>query len=208
MAGIDCHLEQSELFFIPRESGRNMYWRRIATVILIVLLGGVAVAAFSQDQHLAVGSTSPSVDGIVKAGEYTYTHDFDHQLTLYASRTADTLYFGVVAITDGWVAVGLGSQKMDGATIFMGFVDTDGKVSFKTETGKGHRHVDAPAEISASVISYAMKRESGKTTLEVAIKASAFIKQGQSSLDVICAKGMDRSFTSYHSYRGATSLVL
>jgi len=172
-----------------------MYCRRIATVTLIVLLGGVAAATFSQDQHLAVSSTSPSVDGVVKAGEYTYARDFDHQLTLYASRTADTLYFGVVAITDGWVAVGLGSQKMDGAAIFMGFVDTDGKVSFKAETGKGHRHVDAPAAISASVISYAIKQEGGKTTLEVAVKAASFIKQGQSSVDVIYAMGKDRSFT-------------
>jgi DOMON domain len=173
-----------------------MYCRRIATITLIVLLGGVAAATFSQDQHLAVSSTGPSVDGVVKAGEYTYARDFDHQLTLYASRTADTLCFGVVAITDGWVAVGLGSQKMDGAAIFMGFVDTDGKVSFKTETGKGHRHVDAPSAISASVISYAINQEGGKTTLEVAVKAASFIKQGQSSLDVICAMGKDRSFTS------------
>ena len=175
---------------------------------LVVLLAGVAVAAFSQDQRLAVSSTKPSVDGVVQAGEYTYTRDFDHQLTLSASRTADTLYFGVVGHTDGWVAVGLGSKKMDGAVIFMGFVDTDGKVSFRTELGKGRRHLDAPADISAFVTSYAMKQEGGRTTLEVAVKSAAFIKQDQSSLEVIFAMGDGRNFTQYHSYRGATTLAL
>jgi len=184
-----------------------MYSRRIATVPLVVLLAGVAVGAFSQER-LAVSSTKPSVDGVVQAGEYTYNHDFDHKLTLSASRTDDTLYFAVVGHTDGWVAVGLGSKKMDGSVIFMGFVDTNGKVSFRTETGKGRRHTNAPADISAFVTSYAMKQAGGTTTLEVAVKAAAFIKQGQSSLDVIFGMGDGRNFTQYHTYRGATSLAL
>ncbi len=180
----------------------------IAAVSLVVLLAGVAPLAFAQDKVLAVTSTRPVVDGVVQAGEYTYMHDFDHQLTLYASRTADTLYFGLVADTKGWVAVGLGSKKMEGSTIFMGFVDTDGKPSFKTQLGKGKRHADAPAEISALVTSYAIKQAGGKTTLELAVKADAFIKPGQSTLSVIYAIGDEASYTKYHSYRGATSLAL
>ena len=185
-----------------------MYTRRIAVAAIAVLLTCVAVVGFSQSQILTVSSKAPTVDGVVNAGEYTYMHDFDHKLTLYASRTADTLYFGVVGQTDGWVSVGLGSQKMDGAVILIGFVDTDGKVSFKTEIGKGRRHVDAPPDVSAAVTSYAMKQDGGTTTLEVAIKAAGFIKTGQSSLDVIYAIGKARNLTSYHVYRGATSLPL
>ena len=181
---------------------------RIVTMILVVLLAGVAVAAFSQAQSLPVGSTKPSADGAVQPGEYTYSHNFDNKVTVYASRTADTLYLGVVGDTDGWVAVGVGSKKMDGDAIFIGFVDTDGKVNFKTEMGKGHKLVDASSDASASVISSAMKQEGGKTSLKVALKASDFIKQGQSSLDVIFAIGKDRSFTRYHSFRGATTLAL
>ena len=181
---------------------------RIPTLPLVVLLAGVAVATFSQDQRLAAGSTKPSINGVVRAADYTYMHDFDHKLTLYATRTADTLYLAVVANADGWVAVGLGSKKMDGAAIFMGFVDTDGKVSFKTQVGKGRKLQDAPADISATVVSYEMKQEGGKTTLQVAVKADAFIKQGQQSLDVIVAMSGTRSFTKYHTYRGATSLSL
>lgn len=181
---------------------------RIAVFSLFVLFAGVTVLAFAQDKRLTVSSTRPVVDGVIQTGEYTYVRDFDHQLTLYASRTADTLYFGVVGDTEGWVAVGLGSKKMDGSTIFMGFVDTDGKPSFKTQLGKGKRHVDASADISALVTSYAIKQAGGKTTLEVAVKADAFIKSGQSTIDVIYAIGDERSYTKYHSYRGAISLAL
>jgi len=185
-----------------------MHNMRIATITLVVLLGSAAVVTFSQDMRLVVSPTKPSMDGVVQAGDYSYTHDFDHKLILYASRTVDTLYFAVVAHTNGWVAVGLGTKKMDGGVIFMGFVDTDGKVSFKTELSQGHRLRDAPAEISADVISYAMKQESGTSTLQVAVKADAFIKQHQSSLDVTYAMGNERSFTRYHTYRGTTSLGL
>lgn len=180
---------------------------RFMAAVAAVLLAGAGTAAFAQDR-LVESSKKPLVNGVVHSGEYAYMRDFDQQLTLYASRSGDTLYLGVVGKTSGWVAVGLGSPRMDGAAIFMGFVGTDGKVSFKPLLGKGHRHGDAPADISSTVVSYAMKQTSGATTLEVAVKADAFIKKGQSSLDVIYAMGDQRSFTPYHVYRGTTSLAL
>ena len=182
--------------------------RRIATTVVAVLLAGFVAAVFSQAESLPVSSTKPSADGAVQPAEYTYSHNFDNKVTLYASRTADTLYLGVVGDTDGWVAVGLGSKKMDGDPIFIGFVDSDGKVNIKTQMGKGHKLVDASSDASASVISSAMKQEGGKTDLKVALKASDFIKQGQSSLDVIFAIGKERNFTRYHSFRGSTTLAL
>jgi hypothetical protein len=66
-----------------------MHKKLALTMPLAVLLACVAVATFSQDR-LAVSSTRPKVDGVVQAGEYTYSHDFDQKLTLYASRTSDT----------------------------------------------------------------------------------------------------------------------
>jgi hypothetical protein len=126
-------------------------------------------------------------------------------MTLYASRTASTLYLAVTGATTGWVAVGLG-QRMDGASIFIGFVK-DGKVSFEAQMGMGHRHADA-SNVTATVESYALKVSGGKTTLEVALKARSYITSGQSSLDVILAMGNQDNFTQYHSYRNMTSLKL
>jgi len=179
---------------------------RVMTVVVAVLLAGGVTAAFAQDK-LGMSSRKATVDGVVQANEYSYSHDLDQQITLYASRTATTLYLSVVANTSGWVAIGVGSPRMDGADIFMGFVK-DGKVTFKPLVGKGHRHSDAPADVAASLESYAMKQSGGKTTLEVALKADAYTKKGQSTLDLIFAMGDQASFTQYHSYRGATSLTL
>jgi DOMON domain len=180
---------------------------RVGTVaIAVVLLAGIGGAASAQDT-LRVSSRRPTVDGTVTRNEYSYSRDFDQQLTLYASRTPTTLYLAVVANTAGWVGVGLGSPRMDGADIFMGFV-RGGKAIFKPQVGRGHSHRDAPKEVKTAVESYALRERGGKTTLEVALKASAYIRRGQPSLDMIFAMGDRPSFTMYHSYRGATSLTL
>jgi hypothetical protein len=179
---------------------------RVVAVVTAVLLVIMGASAFAQGK-LGVSSRKPSIDGVIQSGEYSFSQDFDQQITLYASRSGTTLYLAVVGNTSGWVAVGLGAPRMDGADIFMGFVK-DGKVTFKPQVGKGHRHGDAPADVADTLVSYAMKEAGGKTTLEVALKAGSYIKGGQSSLDVIFAMGDQGNFTQYHSYRGATSLAL
>lgn len=178
---------------------------RVMTAATLVLLAGIGAAVFAQDT-LGLSTRKPSIDGTVAANEYSYSHDFDQQVTLYASRTATTLYLAVVANTSGWVGVGVG-PRMDGADIFMGFVK-DGKVSFKPQLGKGHIHRDAPADVGDTIEKFALKQSGGKTTLEVALKADAYIKKGQSTLDLIFAMGDQTSFTAYHSYRNSTSLSL
>jgi hypothetical protein len=176
------------------------------SAVVLLLLALVGTAGFAQS--LAVGTAKPVIDGVVKAGEYTWTQQFD-TITLYASRTADTLSLAVVGSTTGWVAVGLGSLKMNGATIFMGFVGADGKVQFKPQSGNGHRHVDAKEpSVADSIVSYQIKEAGGKTTLEIALKAADYVKSGQAALDVIFAVGEDKSFTPYHSSRGSVSLKL
>jgi hypothetical protein len=174
-----------------------------AVVLLLIALAGTAGFA----QSLAVGTSKTVIDGVVKAGEYSFSQQFENT-TLYASRTADTLSLAVVGSTTGWVAVGLGSLKMNGSTIFMGFVGADGKVQFKPQEGTGHRHINAAKSVGDSIVSYQIKEAGGKTTLEIAVKAADYIKSGQSALDLIFAVGEDKSFTPYHTSRGSVSLKL
>jgi hypothetical protein len=175
------------------------------TAVLVLFLAVAAAAAFAQS--LAVGTGKTVIDGVVKAGEYSFSQQFD-TVTLYANRTADTLSLAVVGSTSGWVAVGLGSMKMNGATIFMGFVDADGKVQFKPQEGTGHRHINAAKSVEDTIVSYQIKEAGGKTTLEIAVKAADYVKAGQAALDLIFAVGQDKSFTPYHSSRGSVSLKL
>jgi hypothetical protein len=172
--------------------------------LVLVLVGGLS---FGQDKTLAVTTNATVVDGVVNPDEYSFSQDFG-KLALYVNRTADALYIGAVGVTTGWVAVGLGSLRMDGSTIFMGFVGADGKVQFKTQAGKGHQHMDADTTVADTIISYAMKEAGGKTTLEIALKPTAYITQGQASLDLIWAEGAEDSFTPRHMSRGALSLTL
>lgn len=127
------------------------------------------------------------MDGAVKADEYSFSKDFG-QLILYVNRTADTLFLAVDWKTAGWEAIGLGSAKMDSATIFMGYVDADGKVQFAPQAGSGHSHSDTTKEVASTVVSYDLKTTGGTTTLEIALKADSYIKKGQSSLELIFAR--------------------
>jgi hypothetical protein len=176
---------------------------RVSVIVLFAAL--VASAGFAQ--QLAVTAAKPVVDGVVASGEYSYAKTLG-PLVLSASRTADTLFVAITGETSGWVAVGLGSTKMNGATIFMGFVDDQGKVQFKPQAGSGHRHSDAEKAVTDSVVSYSIKTAGGKTTLELALKAALYIKEGQATLDAIFAIGQAKSFLPLHSFRGFTSLTL
>jgi hypothetical protein len=178
--------------------------RIIGTAVLVF----VAASGFAQDKGLAAGTAKPSVDGAVSSGEYAFQKDLG-QMQLYLSRTADTLYVAAVGNTKGWISVGLSSARMDGSTILMGFVGDDGKPQFKVQAGAGHKHADvADKAVADSVISYALKEAGGKTTLEVALKASAYVKDGQAALDTIYAIGAQKSFSPYHTFRGSLKVAL
>lgn len=175
-----------------------------AILVLFVIVGA---SSFAQAKTLAITTNKTVVDGVVNAAEYSFTQDFG-QMTVYANRTADALYLAVVGNTKGWVALGLGSMRMDGSTILMGFVDASGKVQFKPQAGQGHTHKDAGQDVQSTIISYAMKLVDGKTTLEVALKPSSYIKAGQTELDVIYAQGTEASFVPRHMFRGALAIKL
>ncbi|MGA2479544.1 MAG: DOMON domain-containing protein [Spirochaetia bacterium] len=170
----------------------------VALCLLLALGAGTGFA-----QSLAVTANKTVVDGVVHPDEYSFTQ-VSGPLTLYANRTASTLNIALTGKTRGWVAVGLGSLKMNGASIFIGYVGNDGKVQFKPQLGSGHSHKDT----SAAVISYAIRTEGDTTTMEIALNANEYVKSGQASLDLIFAMGEDKSFVSYHSYRSSLSLKL
>lgn len=177
--------------------------RLTCAVILLLALVGTSVFA----QNLSVTLNKVVVDGIVNANEYGFSKEFD-SLTLYVNRSKDSLSLAIVGDTTGWVSVGLGSLKMDGATIFMGFIGADGKVKFTSQMGTGHRHAEAAKSVADTVSSYAIKEANGKTTMELSLKPAAYIKDGQAALDLIYAVGEDKSFLPRHSSRGALSLKL
>ena len=101
--------------------------------ILVLLVTGI-VSAYS-------------LDGVVSQGEYSFSKDLG-KIMFYANDNGDSLNLAIVTDYDGWAAMGLGSDRMDGAYILMGYVK-DGQPFFSQQMGHGHGHsaVDSPLNI-------------------------------------------------------------
>ncbi len=188
--------------------------RRVRTLAIVAVLAAAAGGAGAQSTAssasplLVLGTSAPTVDGVVASREYSFTKD-SGLLVLSVNWTADTLSLAVTGETNGWVGVGVGAPQMDGATIFMGFVDDRGAVIFKPQAGQPvHTHADTTVDVLKTVLSYALKETGETTTLEVALRADAYIRKGQTELGLIFAIGPDDTFTEYHLDRDFVTLRL
>lgn len=163
-----------------------------ALIAVLILAGAFAWAQ---------GTGMPVLDGTLGQGEYATTQT-KNRITVAGTLSADksTIYVAVSAQTAGWVSIGLGSLKMNGAFMVTAFDDA-GKPSVFYELGSGHSH--APA--TASDIKTAVKETAGTTILEVAVPAAAYVKGG--SLQLITAFGTKDNIRTMHAGRMATTLT-
>jgi len=154
----------------------------------------LAAAAPLAAQTLAPSPKAPAADGTVSPGEYSYT-SAQKDMTIHLSLSADgrTLYAALEAPTTGWVAVGLGSTRMDGAFMVLGY-DAAGTAAVSEETGTGRRHAPNPTRI---LTAQAVRETAGKTVLEFALPAAPHA--AGSGLKLILAYGRRDDFTSIHS---------
>jgi hypothetical protein len=174
-------------------------------VFTAVLLALLAWTACAEDKPAALVRTTGTaqIDGKIAAGEYSLTVDLANA-KLALLWTEDTLAIGVTAETKGWVAVGIGSRRMDKAIIFIGYATGD-QGQLKIQKGAGHSHGDID---SKAMTSYAIAEKGKGTTMEVALKASSFIASDQTGLDLIVAFGGSDSFSGFHRYRTSLSVSL
>lgn len=117
---------------------------------------------------LVAQEAAPVVDGAVEEGEYGVSLQYDG-ITIGLALVGDTLHVAAAASTTGWVGVGFGSNKMDGARILFSFVDADGQVFFAEQEGSGHKHHDVTDTVATA---HAVGETDGVTTLEAALPAA------------------------------------
>jgi len=147
-------------------------------------------------------STVIALDGVISEGEYKTTEIKDgFTIATRLSEDGKSLQVAVSAQTTGWLAIGLGTRKMDGSFMIMGFV-SDGKPSVSYELGKGYSHAPTPAPGVTSFVAEA----NGVTTLEVVLPASLYVKSGL--LQAIAAFGTKDDFRSKHAKRTSLELKL
>lgn len=175
-----------------------------AWFVFLLLLVAVAASAQTKQLVLPVGTQQPAVDGVTGTSEYAVGAEVG-KMKLWLSRTSDTVYASFSGQTTGWVAVGFGSLKMDGALMFIAYTTADGKAQLKIQKGKGRTHGDVESD---ALIQFAVKEEGGVTTLELALKAASLIGKGATELPVVFAIGGADSFTSPHRARGSQQVRL
>jgi hypothetical protein len=162
-------------------------------LILALLSLGLTLASA---QKLPITPSSVKVDGLISEKEYALTVPLE-KMTVVITRTADTLFIGLSAQTKGWVALGSGSERMDGAHLFIATV-TDGTASLSQQLGSGHSHKEVSDNLA---IDYAIVEGSDRTTLEIALKTSDVISVGQTELTILASFGGTDKITAYHSAR-------
>jgi hypothetical protein len=127
------------------------------------------------------------------AGSHTLSVLGGKGTLVYGKDAQGGLSISLTVETTGWIGVGLGSSKMDGATIFMGYVK-DGKPVFSQQKGSGHTHsaMDMPLWDQESVT-----LDSGKTTLGFHLPAAQIPYQGN-QLPFIVAWSGATNLTQHH----------
>ena len=115
----------------------------------------------------------------------------------------DDLTISIEAETKGWIAVGLGSTRMDGSVMFMGY-NKDNEAFFEEHLGKGHSHKKTAVQ---RPVVYSVSETDGITKLEFTIAKSDFVKGNQKILPIIVAYGARDNFTSMHRYRDSAEII-
>lgn len=154
---------------------------------------------------LVAQEEAPVVDGTVEEGEYGVGLQYDG-IAIGLALVGDTLHVAAAAATTGWVGVGFGSDRMDGARILFGFVDIEGQVFFAEQEGSGHKHHDVTDTVTSA---HAVGEADGTTTLEAALPA-AFVRDTadeSGTFPMIMAYGRRDSVRVVHRFFKSIELI-
>jgi len=164
--------------------------------LILVVLTLLATVTWAQTTDKVI------LDGAITDGEYK-TVEVKNEFTLAARLSEDktTLYAAIKGPTTGWISIGLGTLKMNGSFMTLGYV-AEGKPSVSFELGKGYSHAPTPAPGAQAFVS----ETAGVTTLELSLPAQTYVKNG--ILQVIAASGPKDDFKSKHTKRAALELKL
>jgi hypothetical protein len=177
--------------------GKESLMLRNTIIVFSVFIGAAALAGAQ--------AKLPVMDGTVGAAEYAHTYDVS-PFILSMSRNGGNLYCAVSAKTNGWVAIGLGTDRMNGAVMFLGNV-IGGKAGFTEQLGRGHGHGDVAAD-KRTVVTYAVKEQGDTTTMEVECRAAALAPAGSRELTVILAYSVSDSMTDRHAVHRTVTIQL
>ena len=168
--------------------------KRLLITLAFALL---ATGLFAAPEAIAPSDKLPSIDGSVATGEYTWTKKMGNATISFSVGSDGLAYLAISAPTNGWVALGFGSDRMNNALIAMAY--DDGKQPFFVEQkGAGHGHSDVS---TPSVQKWSVKNDNGTTTLEISFDSKLATVGDQ--IKLIFAFGRDTNLKNRHQERGS-----
>ncbi len=163
--------------------------KQLITISMILALFAFPLFA----QIIPSSPTDPSVDGLFGTTEYPQVVQLkDMRLGYALSRNGQNLHIILEAPTTGWVSVGLGSNRMNGAHMIIGYDALSSQV-ISEETGRGHGHSPSSTKL---LVQSTIKESGGKTNLEFSLPASTYSSGNE--LRLIVAYGTKDDLRSKH----------
>jgi hypothetical protein len=162
------------------------------------------------------GAFAVQMDGTISEGEYHSQLSFaDGIFTLYWSLEGQTAYFGLRALTEGWVAVGFDPVRaMDQADMIFGWVLEDGTVgaldAFSTGL-YGPHPIDEELGGSRDILAFAGSQSAGLTVFEFSRPLDTGDRfdrplRPEAETRIILAFAHSDDRRDLHSYRGGAAV--
>jgi len=149
---------------------RNVYVIFLILALSFPVLGCISGNGDDSSETKTLPSTVVAVDGTIMMDEYEGQTSFTGgRFILYWRFEDDNVIFGMLAMTDGMLALGIDPESgMKGADMYIGWVDDEGTSLFDCHsTGTTGPH---PSDIelggTEDIIEYAGTEEDGITTIE------------------------------------------
>jgi hypothetical protein len=180
-------------------------------LLIILLLPGLLFAGKKEVRKIPVTAGSQAaVDGIITKGEYqsSFTDDKTGIIVHWMADSAN-LYCALQSPGQGWLAVGFGSDGMNGADMVIAFVDDKGKWEVEEDEGKSFfRHAKYP---TSKILAAKAGLTDGKTVMEFSLPLKLSngkeITPGK-PLPFILAYHQNKTTLSKHSKKSSGLLVL
>lgn len=185
--------------------------KTLLTLLIYSTLTGLALAGPAQPWVVpVVGKSAAVIDGAVSANEYPATFtDPKTSVTVWWQADSANLYVALKSPGQGWLAIGLGADGMNGAAMVIAFQDGQGQWTVEEQLGKSlYRHSRAEPQ---KLISGKTAQADGHTVMEFSLPRrlsnGQSIAEGQ-PLPFLLAYHKDKPGLSKHSKKSSGTLVL
>ncbi|GAB6089216.1 DOMON domain-containing protein [Spirochaeta dissipatitropha] len=149
----------------------------------------------------ATGSGPVTIDGTIDESEYSHLH-MTSSMAIYFSRIDDdNIAVAVTAPTQGWLAIGFESARMDGAYMLIAF-SQNGEQFFEEHRGSGWSH-SKMAEFRVNEYAVAHSPDD-HSIFEAVVPAEIIEINGRGEeFPFIIAHSRQQNFTARHVYRSS-----